>query len=224
MATTIYNIKRWFAWACLALMLVAEIFLFHANREKDAALTSLRENQVLLHQTQDELAALKNANVGLQASEILRLRKLNDIITNRVSKFATKLIEISLENQSNAQHLATARLALSLQQQHLAELESANQQISADNQQIQEAAETEATNAAVIIAKKTCLANLRHIDDAKQEWAADNNAAEDAVPAANDLLLYLPDAVFPTCPSGGTYSINAVNEVPTCSFAGHVLP
>jgi chromosome segregation ATPase len=218
------NIKRWFAWACLALMLVAEIFLFLANREKDAALLSLRDTQVQLHQTQTDLAELKNSNVGLQASEILRLRKQNEIITNRFAALETTIATLSAENESNAQHLATARLALKLQQQHLAELETANQQIQTTSQQIQQVATAEATNAAVIIAKKTCVANLRHIDDAKQEWASDNNKADSAVPTVNDLLIYLPDAVFPTCPSGGTYSINAVNEVPTCSFAGHVLP
>ena len=66
------NVKRWFAWVCLALMLVAEIFLFQANRQKDAALLSLRDTQAQLHDMQAELEALKNSNVGLQASEIDR--------------------------------------------------------------------------------------------------------------------------------------------------------
>ncbi len=218
------NIKRWFAWACLVLMLVAEMFLFLANREKDAALVSLHDTQVQMHQTQVDLDALKNSNVGLQASEILRLRKQNEIITNRFAALETTIAELTAENQSNAQHLGTARRALKLQQQHLQELEAANQQIQTASEQVQQIAETSATNAAVIIAKKTCLNNLRHIDDAKQEWASDNYKPDDAVPTVKDLLVYLPDTVFPACPSGGTYAINAVNEVPTCSFAGHVLP
>ncbi len=41
----IMNLKRWFAWLCLALMLVAEIFLFRALHEKDAAQTDLRAAQ-----------------------------------------------------------------------------------------------------------------------------------------------------------------------------------
>jgi hypothetical protein len=38
-----------------------------------------------------------------------------------------------------------------------------------------------------------------------------------------DLLPYLKDGVFPVCPDGGTYSINSVDAVPTCSVAGHSL-
>jgi hypothetical protein len=209
------NVKRWFAWACLALMLVAEIFLFVANRQKDAALLNLRDAQVQLYQAQGELAALKNSDVGLQASEILRLRKQNEILTNRFAALEASLAEAEVESQSNAQHLATARLAIQLQQQHLQELES-------ENDQIQTAAEESATNAAAIIAQKTCLANLRRIDDAKQEWATENGEPDNAVPKVADLLPYLRGGVFPVCPSGGKYSINAVDEVPTCSIPGHV--
>ncbi|MGC9943820.1 MAG: hypothetical protein ABSE48_18490 [Verrucomicrobiota bacterium] len=210
------NVKRWFAWACLALMLVAEILLFQANRQKDAALIKLRDTQAQLRQTDDALSALKNSDVGLQASEILRLRKQNEILTNRFAALESSVAQMSAEDESNAQHLATARLALQLQADHLQELE-------AQNQQIQIAAESNASNAAAIIAQQTCLSNLRRIDDAKQQWAADNDEADNAVPKAADLLKYLKSGVFPVCPCGGTYSINPVNEVPTCSYPGHVL-
>ena len=211
------NVKRWFAWVCLALMLVAEIFLFQANRQKDAALLSLRDTQAQLHDMQAELEALKNSNVGLQASEILRLRKQNEIITNRFAALEYSLSQLGSENESNAQHLATARLAIQLQQEHLQELET-------KNEQIQDAAESSATNAASVIAQKTCLGNLRRIDDAKQEWAGDNDAPNNAVPTVAELLPYLKGGIFPVCPSGGTYSINAIDEVPTCSYPGHILP
>ena len=81
-----------------------------------------------------------------------------------------------------------------------------------------------ATNSAAIIAQKTCLSNLRRIDDAKQAWATENGEPDSAVPKRADLLPYLKGGVFPVCPSGGTYSINAVNEVPTCSFPGPCFP
>jgi hypothetical protein len=197
-------------------MLVAELLLFLANREKDAALIGLRDAQVQLRQAQDELTALKNSNVGLQASEILRLRKQNEIITNRFAALEFSVAQLGAENESNAQHLATARLAIQLQQEHLQELQT-------ENQQIQDTAETNAMDAAAVIAQKTCLSNLRRIDDAKQQWASENSEPDSAVPKVADLLPYLKGGVFPVCPSGGTYSINAVNEVPTCSFPGHVL-
>lgn len=210
------NVKRWFPWACLALMLAADIFLFRAIRQKDAVVLNLRDTQVELHETRDELNALKNSNVGLQASEILRLREQNEILTNRFAGLEASLAEMAAENTSNAQHLATARLAIRLQQEHLQELET-------ETEQILLTAASMATNSAAIIAQKTCLSNLRRIDDAKQAWAAENNEPDNAVPKEEDLLPYLKGGVFPVCPSGGTYSINAVDEVPTCSYPGHVF-
>jgi hypothetical protein len=215
------NLKRWFAWACLALMLVSELFLFAANRQKEIALAAMRDAQAQLYQAQKELTELKNSNVGLQAAEILRLRKQNEILTKRQKELETTLAELTTENTSNAQHLATARFALQLQQQHIQELEAANQQV-----QLAAATNVAAAAAsdAVIIAQKTCLLNLRHIDDAKQEWSAENDAPDNALPTVADLLPYLQGGIFPACPSGGTYSINAVDEVPTCSYPTHVLP
>ena len=116
------NFKRWFAWLCLALMLVAEIFLFRAVREKDAAQTELRETQIQMRAMQSELDALRKSDAGLQAAEISRLRKQNGIYTNKLAALQASVVPLILENQSNATHLATARTALQLQQQHLQEL------------------------------------------------------------------------------------------------------
>ena len=211
------NFKRWFAWLCLALVLVAEIFLFRAVREKDAAQTDARAAQIQMRAMQAELVDLKKSDAGQQAAEISRLRKQNEIFTNKLATLQASIVPLILENVSNAQHLATARMALQLQQQHLQELENLNRQIVN--------ASTAAANASTAtIAKKTCLNNLRLIDDAKQQWAADLDKPDSAVPSEKDLAPYLKNGVLPVCPGGGIYLINAVDELPTCSVAGHVLP
>jgi hypothetical protein len=69
-----------------------------------------------------------------------------------------------------------------------------------------------------------CINNLRQIDAAKQQWALENDKTADDIPSAQDLLPYFSNAVFPVCPSGGTYTINAVGVLPACSVPGHVLP
>jgi len=69
-----------------------------------------------------------------------------------------------------------------------------------------------------------CINNLRQIDGAKQQWALEKNKTGDDVPTEKDLLPYLKDGVFPTCPDGGTYSINNVDALPTCTVQDHVLP
>jgi hypothetical protein len=71
-----------------------------------------------------------------------------------------------------------------------------------------------------------CINNLRQIDAAKQQWALENNKSKDAVPTWADLDKYLGAAGHAglKCPAGGTYSINAVSESPTCTIQNHQLP
>ncbi|HUZ07831.1 MAG TPA: hypothetical protein VMV89_10145 [Candidatus Paceibacterota bacterium] len=70
--------------------------------------------------------------------------------------------------------------------------------------------------------ENACINNLRQLDAAKNEWALEKGKKEGDVPTKEDLLPYLRS--WPVCPSGGTYSINAVGEPPTCSVPGHKLP
>ena len=210
------NFKRWFAWLCLAMMVFAEILLFRAVREKDAAQTDARAAQIQMRAMQGELTALRKTDAGLQAAEISRLRKQNEIYTNKLAALQASIAPLLLENQSNALHLATARTALRLQQQHLRELQVANNQIVN--------ASTAAMDAsAAVIAKKTCLNNLRLIDDAKQQWAVDFDQPENAVPSEKNLRPYLKNGILPVCPSGGSYLINAVNTLPACTIPSHAL-
>jgi len=203
------NLKRWFAWMCLALMVVTEIFLFAAVREKDAAQEELRAAQTQVWQMRKEMEELKNSNAGLQAAEINRLRKQNEIYTNRLGKAQAMIDKLEGEAAQISQSLVTARAALELQQEHLQELESEKKMV------------TEA--GMVLIHRNTCINNLRMIDGAKQQWALEKDKPMDAVPKPKDLLPYLKDGVFPACPDGGTYSINSVESLPTCTVQGHVL-
>lgn len=70
---------------------------------------------------------------------------------------------------------------------------------------------------------KTCIANLRQIESAKEQWAMENNQGSTATPTQANLE---PDYVknYPTCPSNGTYTIGNMSTQPVCSVAGHVLP
>ena len=72
--------------------------------------------------------------------------------------------------------------------------------------------------------KTSCIANLRSIDGAKQQWALDKKKTKTAVPLEADLFgpgIYIQ--LKPECPSGGSYTLNAVSAKPTCSVPGHAL-
>ena len=67
---------------------------------------------------------------------------------------------------------------------------------------------------------KACVANLKQLDSAKQQWAMDQKAGSTASPASSDLS---PTYVrsYPTCPESGTYTINNIATLPTCSIGAN---
>lgn len=73
--------------------------------------------------------------------------------------------------------------------------------------------------------KNSCIANLKHIDGAKAQWASEKKPETTVVPQLSDLTPFLKQGQLPACPIGGTYTLGAVNEPPRCSHAdkGHSL-
>ena len=73
---------------------------------------------------------------------------------------------------------------------------------------------------------KSCSANLRQIETAKEQWAMDTKAGATDEPGAADLVdEYMkgtPDTL-PECPSGGTYTIDTMSVRPSCD-AGSGTP
>ena len=78
----------------------------------------------------------------------------------------------------------------------------------------------------------TCIANLKKIDEAKQQWAMENKQPATALPASTDLIgpnLYIRNP--PTCPVdtantfASSYTIGNVSANPSCQkdSSNHVL-
>jgi len=72
--------------------------------------------------------------------------------------------------------------------------------------------------------KNTCINNLRQISGGIHQWALENKKTDTATVTSGDVQVYIKNNMFPTCPSGGTYTLTTVNADPTCDQAGHVLP
>jgi prepilin-type N-terminal cleavage/methylation domain-containing protein len=77
--------------------------------------------------------------------------------------------------------------------------------------------------------KNACIANLKQIDGAVQQWALENKKTSTDTYLLTDttVLQYLKGTNLPTCPAGGAYSPGAtVANTPTCSLStaqGHSL-
>ncbi len=65
-----------------------------------------------------------------------------------------------------------------------------------------------------------CNMNIEAIEQAKQMWSLENKKGDNDAAGEDDLKVHLKNGVFPTCPSGGTYTVNANNVRATCSVHG----
>jgi hypothetical protein len=206
------KIKTWVAGLLALVFIVNSVLLFSANRKKDEALVSFHVEKDRSEQLQTQLDALKNSNAGAQAAEVARLRADNQ----NLPRLRNQVTQLQAANQKLSQQLNTT---LTAAQQQQAQLE----QIAAENQQVRAAAQ----EADAATERNACINDLRQIDAAKQHWALEKNKTAEAVPTEQDLAPYLkldPSGNLPKCPSGGSYTLNAVGELPACSIPSHVLP
>ena len=194
--------KKWLLGLCLVLLLAGEFFLFQANRQKDAALVKWQEAKQDADRARADLDQLKAAD----AVEISHLRAENQELPQLHSQIA----QLQSDKKQLLQQLNTTLTIAQKQQGQLRQIADAQTEAQAETQAKDE--------------RDQCINNLRQIDAAKQQWAVDNNKPVTAVPTRQDLRSYFNGGIFPVCPSGGTYTIGAVNAPPACSIPGHVLP
>ncbi|HEY1172956.1 MAG TPA: hypothetical protein VGH19_16425 [Verrucomicrobiae bacterium] len=69
-----------------------------------------------------------------------------------------------------------------------------------------------------------CIAEMKQLDGAAQQWAVENNRPDDAPLNPMDFVHLLKGAQFPLCPAGGKYSFTIVSNPPCCTFTAHSLP
>jgi hypothetical protein len=215
------KLKIWVVWLCVAVLLASEVFLFLAKSQKDEALVQLHESQQKVVLLQSDLDRLKSSSVATLSTENGRLRAENQGLTQKFAQLQGENRQLRGVNQQLTQQLQTAHIAVQQQQQQLQQIQTESQETQPANPASEPGMEPSAPADSPLNA---CLNNLREIDAAKQQWALENSKADSAVPTAQELLPYLADGLFPVCPAGGTYTINAVNVPPTCSIPGHVLP
>jgi len=147
-----------------------------------------------------ELTRLRN-----EQEELLRLRNESGQLQKQVKQLTSQLA------------LLRTQTSVATQQQHKStELASENESLRTQNEQLQERQAQVAIDA--------CVRNMRVIAAAKDLWASDNHKPQGSTPTQGDLINYLPNNVFPACPAGGKYNINAIGIAPACSIPSHVMP
>jgi predicted nuclease with TOPRIM domain len=206
---------------CVAALLVSEILLFSANDRKKTAEANLRDAQHQADELRSQNEQLKADNAAAQATDIVSLRAENRNLSQKFSQLREDYARLDSTNKLLARQLEVLGGRFLQQQEQLNEWTNASLVASvAVQQETQEQAQARKKAAQN---RDICINNLKEIDAAKQKWALVNNKTDLDVPTEKDLLSYLPGRAMPVCPSGGTYSINAVGLPPTCSIAGHAI-
>jgi len=78
-------------------------------------------------------------------------------------------------------------------------------------------------NAREAAAAKSCIANLRRIDQAKEQYAMEcGKKAGDAVEWSDLVPIYIKSR--PSCPLAPPYTLGVIGANPTCPVVGHDLP
>jgi hypothetical protein len=72
-----------------------------------------------------------------------------------------------------------------------------------------------------------CIANLKQIDGAIQQWALVNKKTDGDKPPPGGFAVWLKGGEIAPCPEGGKYAFTYVSNAPVCTRAislGHSLP
>lgn len=211
--------KDAFPIICVVLLIISEVLLFSANRQKSATQAKLNEAEQQVSSLETEFVQFTNSIIANESEELIRARAEN----KDLPRLRSQIEQLQADNTKILQELNTAREALGQRQEQLQEIQAQNEQ-DAQNQQAQAQAVEQAVAQTETQERTTCIANLRLIYAAKQAWAIDKTKTDTDVPTQQDILPYLKGNVFPVCPAGGTYTIGAVGQLPACSIQGHVLP
>jgi len=206
-------------------MLAGVVWFVTGCSNKDAELAVQRQKELEVVRAELEQAKVSTA---AQETELARLRKDN----LELLRLRNEIRQLRDDKQQLARQAQTAQVAAQRAQAQATELaEAEKQRLAVLNQQ----AEYEARIKAVVNASGgetspqgqatlACINNLRQIDGAMQQWALENKKDATAIPTAKHIGVYLKDGVIPKCPAGGTYTLNSVGTVPTCTIPGHALP
>jgi hypothetical protein len=194
--------------------LVTDLMQFQTIKALRQELENSKQQAAQVASLQDELARMKEEAATASAAQAadVQVRELARL-RGQVAMMRTQTNELTKARQE----IATLRLKV-LDEASAREAEGAARQTALAASEAQ-AAQKQADDA--------CINNLRLIDAAKQQWALEFKKLPTDIPSVEDIQPYMGRGAkgeMPTCPDGGTYTLGAVNEKPTCSVPSHTLP
>jgi hypothetical protein len=220
------NLRTLFPWLGVLVLLVGLGWVYSASQKKDAELAALRQDSQQLEALRGELDEAKKAHAQADSDELTRLRKDHE----ELLRLRNEIGQLRGQNQQMTTQLQTAQAQAQGAQEQVQALRANPPPATAPNQADPAALAAFRARYGLSVTNSEqaqamlCINNLRLIDAAKQQWALQNGKPRGALLTAANITPYLPSNTVPTCPSGGTYTLNPVGIAPLCSIPGHVLP
>ena len=137
------NLKRWFLWLCLAVIVVGEVMLFQANQKRDAAIVARDTAQHDADKARKDLDQFQASAAAAQGAEGDRLRRENQNLSQALTQLRTETNRLQKANQQLTQQLAALGVTAQQQQAQLQQWDAATRQARTVVQQAQSQAETD---------------------------------------------------------------------------------
>ncbi|HSH94236.1 MAG TPA: hypothetical protein VK968_08830 [Roseimicrobium sp.] len=192
---------------------VAVYLLAQSNRALNSEVERLRPEVAKVEELKRLAADLpKRLKVINEESQLLK-RELEELpaLRNKARMLEEARQEAVQLKAENAQLVAAA--------QQLQRVQVENQQLRASV-----GAPRVLTEAEKLVAQKNaCIANLKQLDGATQQWALENKLTALTRVIPDQVRVYIRGNMLPACPSGGFYSFGLVRDNPRCSIPGHGL-
>jgi hypothetical protein len=207
------GMKTILPWLCAVALLVGLGVEFANNKKQAADMAQLRADKEEL-QNRVSVEQAKTTQASAESDELVQLRKDHEDLL----RLRNEVRQLRDEKQQLAKQAQTAQ-ATAANPQHQQSQQQV-QQLLAENQQLRaQSLSIQASNQI-----NSCIANLRQIETAKQQWAAANGKPAGALVSPQDLAALLPSKAMPTCPAGGVYTLNPIGLNPICNIPGHQIP
>lgn len=186
----------------------------------------------LFIQYQDNLK-LKQENTELreqtdQLKDLQRLKEENSHLTKRQTELSNEMVElVRLRGEVGA---------LKRQVTETGKLKADNDRLRLQQSQAQTTAQPAAFYQPAVpmpavpqpqqpdAMQQQCIANMKQLEGAKQQWALENKKTATDIPAFQDLIgenKYI--RTMPVCPAGGQYTLHDARQATQCSIQSHRL-
>jgi chromosome segregation ATPase len=225
-------------WLVVVALGLGLAVLYSANQKQSEELTKLRAESQELQKLRAVADDAKTTQAQSETDELARLRKDHEDLLrlrNEIRLLRDENAQLTKQLQTAQSQVSSQTAKLAAPLQPLAQPDkAAAKPLTADQQIAQAAADTFRARYGLPAAPgqpltpeqqsmATCINNLRQIDAAKQQWAAEKSRAVGGLVNMTDLTTYFANGAVPVCPAGGAYTISPIGTSPFCNIAGHAL-